>query len=576
MAGFKLSAFKGRYPGVERRMLPQSAGTIATDLKLGFGDIRPLHGYETDNFGLIDRGEPASLFKYLGKWLHFGVPASFVTAPSGQDAWDRIVFSLDEYDEENPPAVYVAGSIPPDTNVNEATDGTGPYPATWTALGVPPPNAPTITDYASVEEVDVEDQRTVYYCVTLVNDRGEESAPSLPTDLPVTVNENEIHVELSCALPSQPVNSNDVDATPYRSAVTMRLYRLYAEDSTQAWMYVMEAPATNPTLFVDTYSTATLDGDTLVTFGWNPPPLGLKGLKMLPNGAVVGFKDNELIFSEPWYPYAYPSRYRYKVDYPIVGLGVFGSSVAVLTTAQPYVAVGLHPGEMSLTKLEADQSCVSMRSIVDLGDRVVWASPDGLFSIGSNGVEALTSSYMDKRTWQAEFYPTTIHAYAYEGYYIAFYNGAAGFIANPFNPDDGIIDLSAYAYAGFRDMETDTLYLAMDEGGGYGVFAFDSDANNPLEWEWRSRVVEFPSHVSLGRGQVIGTGYAADPFELSTYYLDDYGVLTLRDDALSITSRNPVTLRAGTLMTDWMVGVRGTQECEAILVGETIKDIKGQ
>lgn len=575
MAGFKVSAFKGRYPGVERRLLPENAATIARDLKLGFGDIKPLHGYTSLGVALEDRGMPKSLFKYQDTWLHFGVPASFVTAPSGQDQWERVVFSLDEQDDADPAAVYVSGDVPPDAATNEATTGTGPFPDSWKALGVPiPAAAPVVITFTAGG--DVEDQRLMYYCHTLVNDRGEEGAPSVPSE-GVTINEKTYFVQLDCEVDEVTQSSNDVDDTDYRTITHVRLYRLFALDSTQTWMFVKEVPAAEANVIEDSIATSALDGDTLVTFGWNPPPLGLKGLRVLPNGAVVGFKKDELIFSEPWYPYAYPVRYRYKVDKDIVGIGIFGSSIAVLTTAQPYIAMGVHPGEMTLTKMEADQSCVSMRSIVDFGDRVVWASPDGLFAVGTNGVEAITATFMDKRVWRADFDTTTIHAYAYEGVYIAFYgNGTGGFMINPYAPEEGLVDLSAYATAAFRDMETDTLYLSMAEDTGYGVFSFDTDSAHPLTWEWRSKVVEFPAHISLGRAQLIGTGYATASFQIDTLYLDDTGALVPRDTARSVTSRNPIPLRSGTLMTDWLVGMRGSGECEAILVGETIKDIRGQ
>ena len=42
------------------------------------------------------------------------------------------------------------------------------------------------------------------------------------------------------------------------------------------------------------------------------------------------------------------------VDYPIVGLGVFGSAVAVLTEAMPYVMQGTSPDAMSSQRLEVN------------------------------------------------------------------------------------------------------------------------------------------------------------------------------------------------------------------------------
>jgi hypothetical protein len=337
-------------------------------------------------------------------------------------------------------------------------------------------------------------------------------------------------------------------------------------------MYVGES-SVNVLTYNDSVATKDLPGDAMVSFDWDPPPLGLKGLRGLPDGSVVGFVGNQLCFSEPGFPFAWPARYRMTTDSNIVGVGVFGSTVVVLTVGQPYVSTGPSPGERQLSKLPAEQSCVSARSIVEFGDRVVWASPDGLFSIGANGIEALTRGYMDKRTWQAEFYPETIHAYSYEDQYIAFYNESAGFILNPYAADDGITDLSFYAYSGFRHIETDTLYLAMDKdgGGSYYVEEFDADELNPFQWTWQSKVVETPVHVSPGRAQLIGTGY---PFTFNLYALGDTGTPLTVANSLTASDRNAFPLPSGHLYTDWYVKVLGTTELETIVVGETIKDIQ--
>lgn len=578
MAGFKLSNFRGRYPGIERRYIHENAATVATDLKLGFGDIRPLWGYGDQHVVLSQRrfndGPPRSLYLHNDTtWVHFDKPASFVAAPIGQDVWERLIFSFDEDGTDWP--LMVAGIDP--TGYNEITAGTSYHPAQYYALGAPNPTSTPSATRTSGALGDIEDQREFYYCFTVVNDRGEESAPSSPSDV-VIVNEGlGFTVTVACQSATSLLAANDVY---YRRLVTARLYRQYTADSSATWFFVdeREIGAGGTITFTDSVKTASLPGDAMVTMTWLPPPIGLKHVKSLPNGSLVGFRGNEVMFSEPGYPYAWPIRYRYALDFNIVGVGVFGSSVAAFTQGQPYVFYGSDPSAMTPVRMDADQSCVSRQSIVDFGDRVLWASPDGLFSVGTNGVTPLTGGYIDKRTWQAEFAPSTIHAYAHEGRYIAYYNGAggdAGFMVDAYSTDEGVVDLSKYTTAAYRDLKTATLYIvdtSVDYPEEVGVFAFDDDEDNPLEWEWASRVYEFPAHVSPGRAQIIGSGY---PFELDTAYMSDVGVLTPYDTNMTINSRNAIPLSAGVLATDWVVTVRGDSDCESIVLGETMKDIKG-
>lgn len=577
MGVVKIVGFKGRYPGVERRYIPENAATIATDVKLGYGDIRPLLGYEDQNYQFVRRRPnetaPRAMFLYQSQyWMHWHLAASFVSSPIGEDEWERVMFSVDEDDENGSWPLLVAGATP--SGPHEVTTGSGPYPYRYRALGVPVPPSPPSAVRTAGDLGDVEDQRTVYYAFTQVNDRGEESAPSTPS-VAVVINEGlGFTVTVTCQATTD--ITADSRGTTYRAPRRTRLYRLTTSGDDSSWLFVAEkfVGGGGVTVFTDTTATEFLDGDAMVSQTWLPPPVGLKGLRMLPNGGLVAFRGNEVCFSEPGYPYAWPVRYRYAVDTPIVGIGVFGSSVAALTTAQPYLLLGAHGADMTPVKMEANQSCVSARSIVDFGDRVVWASPNGLFSIGANGVEAITTGFMDKITWKTEFVPTTIHAYSYEGRYIAFYEGGggdAGFVVNVYVPDDGLINLSTTATAAHNDLETDTLYVSQPKNTFYGVFAFDTDANNPFEWEWCSRVCEFPAHEAPGCAQVLGTGY---PFEIDTAVLDDQGVKTMIDVNRSVTSRNAIRLSAGTLAADWMIAVRGTTQCESLILATVVDEIK--
>ena len=58
----------------------------------------------------------------------------------------------------------------------------------------------------------------------------------------------------------------------------------------------------------------------------------------MPNGILVGAQGTTLYFSEPYQPQAFSDAFTLSVDSPIVGLGVYGSSLVVATEKNPFIA----------------------------------------------------------------------------------------------------------------------------------------------------------------------------------------------------------------------------------------------
>ncbi|MGL1400235.1 hypothetical protein ACSTI4_24935, partial [Vibrio parahaemolyticus] len=76
---------------------------------------------------------------------------------------------------------------------------------------------------------------------------------------------------------------------------------------------------------------------------YNPPPAGLRGLTAMPNGMMAAFDGKDLYFCEPYLPHAWPASYTLTTDFPIVGLGAFGTSLVVMTTGNLYLVSGTAP-----------------------------------------------------------------------------------------------------------------------------------------------------------------------------------------------------------------------------------------
>lgn len=273
---------------------------------------------------------------------------------------------------------------------------------------------------SSVVTRDVE---TRGYVVTFVTDWGEESAPSPVSEL-LTLDQNDT---VTVIAPSPPAG---------RFVVGWRLYRSSTTDRGSAFQLVDGLGAANAVTqngafayfdiaqpeFTDAKKQAELQ-ESLRTLTWVEPPENLRGLVALPNGILAGFYDKTVCFSEPYAGYAWPIEYRQAVKYKVVGLGVFGQTLVVLTEGHPYYSSGADAANMSMQEIETPQACVAKRTIAPVQGGVMYASPDGLCLAGPSGVEVLTTMAFSKEDWQALSPETAFGAFS-DGSYFLFVNGA--------------------------------------------------------------------------------------------------------------------------------------------------------
>ena len=105
---------------------------------------------------------------------------------------------------------------------------------------------------------------------------------------------------------------------------------------------------------------------------------------------------------------------------------IMAPTTAWLTeTGNPYFVTGAHSANMSATKLDSNQSCVSRRSIVGVQGGVLYASPDGLCLASGAGVQVVTRQLIARVDWQ-KLQPASMFAAEHEGVYYLFYAGAGG------------------------------------------------------------------------------------------------------------------------------------------------------
>jgi len=398
------------------------------------------------------------------------------------------------------------------------------------------------------DEGDIEERTYVYTYVSVV---GEEGPPS-PDSVVVAAGFDQ-QVDLS-AMDTGPGGGYNLDRK--------RIYRLNTGTFNAEYQYVDEI-ALAVTTYNDTKKDSELN-EILPTEDWLPPPTDLKGLISLPNGVLAGISKNQVCMSVPNMPHAWPTDYKKTTDYEPVGLGYYLQTIVVCTRGLPYVMSAVDPLTTTPAKAQLEQACVSEESIVSLGDLgVAYASQDGLIAIGVNGIRIATDDYFTRDQW-SDFNPKSIRGFYYNNQYIGFYdNGTtqAGFIFDPFKKNQAFVHLGLYADGGWTDVETDSLYLIIDDK----VQRFDS--LSLLSHEWQSKAFRASSPINLGAAQVIAESYTDLTFKL---YADD----VLKHTEV-VTNGEIFPLPDGYLATRYYANVSGTDVVKQILLGETPDDIAG-
>jgi hypothetical protein len=382
---------------------------------------------------------------------------------------------------------------------------------------------------------------TRFYVVTFVTNWGEESEPSEPSNL-LEPDQND-----SCTVARPASTSGEPYAT--RNIVKWRLYRSNSGSQSAAFQFVEEMLIATAS-YNDSKKGAEL-GEVCPTTTWTEPPYRmdaqatgwpkpvvgtnpfLRGLTGMPNGIMAGFFDNTVAFCEPYVPYAWPVEYQITTEHPIVGLGVFDTTLFVGTTGNPYLISGSDSASMSAQKLDSNQSCSSALSIASVQGGVLFASPDGLCLASPGGVQVVTQGLYTREDWQ-KLNPSSMMAVEHERIYYLFYdNGTPGCLSFDLpNKKLGRVDLSADAV--FVDRLNDIMYAAK----GASVNAvFGSIARRTALWRSARQVL--PQFAALAWVQVYGDQTVEDPVTVRWY-----GDGVLRHTS-TLTDTKPQRLPAG-------------------------------
>lgn len=556
MSTLKLIGFTGEIPKSQPRLLPDTAAQIAKNVRLTNGGLKPTRRtrFEQAVAGPIDTIK--TIYRHQGTWLSWN---TVVNAVPGPVADDRLYYTGDGVPKVRisgtvyPLAVpYPAGALvaTPSTNsttrvygytnidasnvestisptlsvtydsnlriklkgfvvpagiskqaiyrqvagiwylVYQRTAATTNYTDiedTVTAKSPPSSSAVAAPVAALTYETVDKDKLTRLYVTTYVTSFGEESAPSAASNLVDW--QDGMTVTLS----------GFIVPAAGRGITKQRIYRSQTSASNANLFFIAERNVSAAD-FVDNIKIDDF-AEILATTDWDQPPADLTCLVELPNGMMAGFSGKEICFCEPFFPHAWPIKYRLTVAYTPVALGAFGTTLVVMTDGLPYIMSGNAPESMIQEKIEINLPCINPRGVVDMGYAIAYPSNDGLVSIGSNGPKVITSNLMSREDWLATG-PATFVAGQYNARYFASYSylDAKGgeqvgtFIIDMTGTEPFLIRTSEMADACFYDVKESALYMLQ----GLDIVQYDAVGKPNETMTWRSKMFVLPAPTNYG------------------------------------------------------------------------------
>lgn len=476
MASIKLLDFGGEIPSRAPRLLPPNNAAVCENVWLSEGCL--------DTYSLpVALTSLASSTRYVYRiptgadttdynasfWKEFDdVDTKMVKAPVANDSFERFYWAVPgAAPQYNTKARIIAGD--PDF-----------------VLGIPTPtgNVTVVPDASGTGALEVR-----AYCFTYVSAYGEEGPPS-----PAVVATGKIDDVWDITIPAV-----GADATQ-RNITERNLYRTVTGVAGDTNYYLVDTLPIATLAYADTRTAAQVTAGGLIqSLIWIAPPTTLEGLVVMPNGITAGFTGRDIYFSEPYRPHAWPAQYSVSVEYPIVGLGVVGTTLVVLTNGNPYAISGIHPDSMAEQKLPNVAPCLAASSIVSAPEGVYYASTDGLVLVSGGVVTVVTKDVVANRNWQNEYDPAHILAVMHKGAYLAMRDRdglSGGFIIDVTNVKTAFNQLV---------MPTNAYNVQTDPWTGDPVFIMSStlyrwdspDTDARLTYRWKSKEFQLNQPANL-------------------------------------------------------------------------------
>ena len=404
-------------------------------------------------------------------------------------------------------------------NANSSINSAG-YSATFSNTPPTPLNAsqplPTFRIWGNLLGMSIFEARGYVY--TWVTAYGEEGPPSDP----VVVNGwSNATWTISLFEPNvSNMGADWLDLTdglmkPADRNITLtRVYRTISNQTGMGTYFLVAEIPVSQGVYIDTLpdDQVALNAQ-LVSLYWYGPPTDMSTIQAFPNGISVGFRSNEIWFSEAYRPHAWPPGYVLTTEFPIVGIGICGQSIVVCTQGTPYLVNGVNPASMALTKINLTEPCLHRASIVSTDTAVFYVSQNGLIQISQSGAGLnTTEGWISRERWQSLTPQQHVRAVKHTSSYFAF--GAkisGGPIRDGFTVELSTEDKTSFTIwpqagghrLGYNNLSTpngfDILNVELDAWTGIGllvqgggVYYYDFTDQHPIivPYLWRSKTYQ--------------------------------------------------------------------------------------
>lgn len=555
MATLTVGAFTGAVPNRDVRVLPDNTAAVAINQRPGSGGLDPVRAPRlitamlagTKAVYRIPTGpihDPAA-----GYWMQFpDRDTDVVRSPIVNDGFERYYWAS--------PSTGLKYA----TKANILANGSGAGLNTGVQVPASPVTLDVIAGTGNIENGKNTAPRTTRsYVVTFVSAYGEEGAPSPPAEATG-------HTDQDWRLRDipQPVTvAGNTDIT------IIRVYRtVTAASGLTSFMRVVDL-AVGTLIYMDRASDLSLSL-VLDSENANPPPAGMQGLALMPNGVMVGFIGNNIYFSENFKPHSWPAAFTLTVPHPIVGLGVYGTSCVICTQGQPCVVTGNSGATMSLSTDALAMPCLSRQSIVVAPEGVYWASSVGLCLYTPSGASIVSDDLIGRDKWVNEFFPQTIDAVLVYGAY-TFLTGNR----------DGVGVERAYTFPGGSVVEyegiagaTDRSQVGLDIWSGRpwvikdgALYEWLPADTAPLTYRWRSKEFQTPQPLNMGAGILYADG--ATPIRVRVWA--NGKLIATRDAVPGKAFRLPSGFKADV----WQMEFEGAARLHKATLATSMAELKG-
>lgn len=389
MLSWESFEFAGIVPRLRKKQLPKGYAEIAHDVDLTHGTLK---SFLEPKF--IKNTGTNTVFIYV--W--------------GCDllTWDGCV-SVTEWIPDCPRLFITGNADYPQTIVKEK----GRF--VYRRLGVLQPKQPP---QAVAGNIDNDKSRSTAYIVTFVNNFGEESAPSMPSN--DVVIEDGQRVELTFRY-NPPVEYDIKKLRIYRRETGFRTGLEKEQEFDTHWFFLTE-------LDIDTRHY--VDTTPIMYLGWafegldtREPPANLENITSITSTAIlVGSVKNKLLFSMNMQPNNWALSQEMTLDDNVISLGSIGNNLYVATDGHPYrIQADVGCDNRACREVYRYKQAFPMinchvgRGAITTPFGFIYASTDGLVMLSDNAnPQVITTEVLSQDDWRKLAPHTTRLAY-YKG-----------------------------------------------------------------------------------------------------------------------------------------------------------------